>query len=111
MIDKRLRCYGTVNARHGWAVTGLEQDDDGVTVRMRGWNADTCRTDGPHDQVRARYVIAADSSRSGVRGLLGVGWQDFGFNEQWLNVGAECCAPSPRRPRTAHGTAIPRAGT
>lgn len=101
-IDKRLRAYGTVDVRQGWAVTGLDQDSEGVTLRLRGWNADEVTADGPHDGVRARYVIAADGSRSGIRELLGVERQDFGFNEEWLNVDAEWLRPQP--PEFAAGT-------
>ncbi|MFF4585633.1 bifunctional 3-(3-hydroxy-phenyl)propionate/3-hydroxycinnamic acid hydroxylase [Streptomyces sp. NPDC001388] len=101
-VDKRLRGYGTVDVRQGWAVTGLHQDDDGVTLRLRGWNSDGATADGPHDEVRARYVIAADGSRSAIRELLGVERQDFGFNEQWLNIDTEWLRPQP--PEFAHGT-------
>ncbi|WP_329333271.1 bifunctional 3-(3-hydroxy-phenyl)propionate/3-hydroxycinnamic acid hydroxylase [Streptomyces sp. NBC_01352] len=101
-IDKRLRGYGTVDVRQGWAVTGLDQDDDGVTLRLRGWNADAYAADGPHADVRARYLIAADGSRSEVREMLGVERQDFGFNEQWVNVDAEWLRPQP--PEFAYGT-------
>ncbi|MFF3501038.1 bifunctional 3-(3-hydroxy-phenyl)propionate/3-hydroxycinnamic acid hydroxylase [Streptomyces sp. NPDC003247] len=101
-IDTRLRGYGGVDVRQGWAVTGLEQDDDGVTLRLRGWNTEAVTADGPHDEVRARYVIAADGSRSSVRELLEVERQDFGFNEQWLNIDTEWLRPQPAE--YAHGT-------
>lgn len=101
-IDKRLRGYGTVDVRQGWAVTGLEQDDEGVALRLRGWNAEAATADGPHDEVRARYVIAADGSRSGVRELLEVEREDLGFNERWVNVDTEWLRPQP--PEFAYGT-------
>ncbi|MFI1030426.1 bifunctional 3-(3-hydroxy-phenyl)propionate/3-hydroxycinnamic acid hydroxylase [Streptomyces sp. NPDC020951] len=101
-IDKRLRAYGTVDVRQGWAVTGLDQDDDAVTLRLRGWNADAVCADGPSDEVRARHVIAADGSRSGIRELLGVQRQDLGFNELWLNIDTEWLRPQP--PEFARGT-------
>ncbi|WP_329600138.1 bifunctional 3-(3-hydroxy-phenyl)propionate/3-hydroxycinnamic acid hydroxylase [Streptomyces pseudovenezuelae] len=101
-IDKQLRGYGAVEVRQGWAVSGLDQDDDGVTLRLRGWNADAIRADGPDDQLRARYVIAADGSSSELRELLGVKREDFGFNERWLNVDAEWLRPQP--PEYAMGT-------
>jgi len=94
-IDKRLRGYGTVDVRQGWAVTGLDQGDNAVTLRLRGWNSDVATADGPHDEVRARYVIAADGSRSALRELLGVERQDFGFNELWLNIDTEWLRPQP----------------
>ncbi|WP_181801183.1 bifunctional 3-(3-hydroxy-phenyl)propionate/3-hydroxycinnamic acid hydroxylase MhpA [Streptomyces shenzhenensis] len=101
-IDRRLRGYGTVDVRQGWAVTGLDQDDDGVTLRLCSWNAETSCADGPRDEVRARYVIAADGSRSGVRELLGVEREDFGFNESWVNIDTEWLRPQP--PEFAYGT-------
>src|SRR5262245_23476546 len=45
----------------GAEVTGLAQDDDGVTVELAGGDA-----------VRARYVVGADGAHSAVRGMLGV---------------------------------------
>ncbi|MFC7533273.1 rifampin monooxygenase [Actinoplanes sp. GCM10030250] len=49
--------------RHGCAVAGLEQDDDGVTVRL---------ADGQF--LRTRYLVGCDGARSTVRKLLGVGF-------------------------------------
>ena len=46
----------------GLEAVGLEQDEDGVTVRLA--------TGG---SVRARYVVAADGGRSAVRRSLGIG--------------------------------------
>lgn len=100
-IDKRLRGHGTVDVRQGWAVTGIDQDDDAVTLRLRGWNAEATTADGPHDEVHARYVIAADGSRSGIRELLDVERQDLGFNEPWVNIDTEWLRPQP--PEFAHG--------
>ncbi|AHH93830.1 FAD-dependent monooxygenase [Kutzneria albida] len=47
--------------RRGSAVTGLSQDEQGVTVEL---------ADG--QQLRASYVVGCDGGRSTVRGLLGV---------------------------------------
>ncbi|MFJ1763311.1 rifampin monooxygenase [Amycolatopsis sp. NPDC088138] len=49
--------------RRGCAVTGFEQDDDGVTVEL-----DT------GEQLRSRYLVGCDGARSTVRKLLGVGF-------------------------------------
>ncbi|GAA2691253.1 FAD-dependent monooxygenase [Actinoplanes palleronii] len=49
--------------RRGVAVTGVEQDDDGVTVEL---------ADG--ERLRARYLVGCDGARSTVRKLLGVGF-------------------------------------
>ncbi|MFI1917810.1 rifampin monooxygenase [Nocardia sp. NPDC020380] len=47
--------------RHGCAVTGFEQDDEGVTVEL-----------GDEERLRARYLVGCDGARSTVRKLLGV---------------------------------------
>ncbi|WP_053751542.1 FAD-dependent oxidoreductase [Streptomyces sp. MMG1533] len=46
----------------GREVTGLDQDEDGVTVGL-----------GDGGSLRARYVVAADGGRSVVRRALGIG--------------------------------------
>ena len=51
------------DVRRGCEVTGLSQDDDGVTVEL---------ADGT--SLRARYVVGCDGGRSTVRKLLGVGF-------------------------------------
>jgi 2-polyprenyl-6-methoxyphenol hydroxylase-like FAD-dependent oxidoreductase len=51
---------------------GLEQDDDGVTVRLR--DLDT----GEERSVRARYVVAADGNRSLTRSRLDVAMEGHG---------------------------------
>ena len=52
-----------VEIRRGCEVTGLSQDDQGVTVEL---------ADGT--QVRSRYLVGCDGGRSTVRKLLGVGF-------------------------------------
>ncbi|MDR7327815.1 2-polyprenyl-6-methoxyphenol hydroxylase-like FAD-dependent oxidoreductase [Catenuloplanes niger] len=49
--------------RHGCAVTGLAQDDAGVTVELAGG-----------ERLRTRYLVGCDGARSTVRKLLGVGF-------------------------------------
>ncbi|MFG1619888.1 rifampin monooxygenase [Nonomuraea wenchangensis] len=49
--------------RRGRAVTGLAQDDEGVTVEL---------ADG--ERLRTRYLVGCDGARSTVRKLLGVGF-------------------------------------
>nr|WP_264159708.1 rifampin monooxygenase [Actinomadura montaniterrae] len=49
--------------RHGSEVTGLDQDDEGVTVEL---------ADG--ERLRTRYLVGCDGGRSTVRKLLGVGF-------------------------------------
>jgi 2-polyprenyl-6-methoxyphenol hydroxylase-like FAD-dependent oxidoreductase len=49
--------------RHGCAVADVEQDDEGVTVKL---------ADG--EQLRSRYLVGCDGARSTVRKRLGVGF-------------------------------------
>ncbi|MEV6278652.1 rifampin monooxygenase [Nocardia sp. NPDC051832] len=49
--------------RSGCAVTGFEQDAQGVTVELAGG-----------ERLRSRYLVGCDGARSTVRKLLGVGF-------------------------------------
>ncbi|MFJ8200398.1 FAD-dependent oxidoreductase [Streptomyces sp. NPDC096152] len=48
-------------------VEAVEEDADGVLVRIRDLSTDT------ESEIRSQYVIAADGSRSPLRGMLGIG--------------------------------------
>jgi 2-polyprenyl-6-methoxyphenol hydroxylase-like FAD-dependent oxidoreductase len=64
VIDRLLTEHAVeagAEIRRGCEVTGLEQDDEGVTVEL---------ADGTH--LRARYLVGCDGGRSTVRKLLGV---------------------------------------
>ncbi|NUR82476.1 MAG: NAD-binding protein, partial [Nonomuraea sp.] len=60
LLRERARELGA-ELRYGTAVTALDQDGDGVTVRLSDGSA-----------IRAGYAIAADGSRSPIRGALGI---------------------------------------
>ncbi|WP_043811882.1 rifampin monooxygenase [Allokutzneria albata] len=62
LLEERATELGA-QVRHGCAVTGLEQDGEGVTVEL-----------GDGEQLRARYLVGCDGARSTVRTLLGVGF-------------------------------------
>ncbi|MFF7547481.1 rifampin monooxygenase [Streptomyces canus] len=66
VIERLLEEHATrlgAQVRRGGAVTGFEQDDEGVTVEL---------ADG--EQLRSRYLVGCDGARSTVRKLLGVGF-------------------------------------
>ncbi|AGZ41215.1 monooxygenase FAD-binding protein [Actinoplanes friuliensis DSM 7358] len=62
LLEEHTIDQGT-QVRRGCAVTGLEQDDNGVTVEL---------ADG--ERLRARHLVGCDGGRSTVRKLLGVGF-------------------------------------
>jgi 3-(3-hydroxy-phenyl)propionate hydroxylase len=89
--------------RLGWSFETLTQDADGVSVALLG-------PDGPA-AIRARYLVGCDGASSRVRGAVGGGLFDYGFDEPWLVVDVEvppgCRTPGvnlqvcdPARPTT-----------
>jgi 3-(3-hydroxy-phenyl)propionate hydroxylase len=65
-VERLLTEHATrlgVTIRRGAEVTGLHQDDDGVTVTL---------ADG--GQVAGRYLVGCDGGRSAVRRLAGIGY-------------------------------------
>ena len=38
------------------------------------------------EQLAASYLLGCDGAASFVRKTLGIGWQDLGYNHQWLVV-------------------------
>lgn len=92
-IDHRIRTLPTVEVRQGWSVRGLSQDAEAVELTLARWSGS--EETGPEQRVRARYVIAADGSKSAVRSMLGIERDDFGFNERWLNFDTEWLRPVP----------------
>ncbi|WP_433303353.1 FAD-dependent monooxygenase [Actinoplanes sp. CA-030573] len=57
--------------RRGVAVTGFEQDDDGVTVEAA---VEAAGGAAGGERLRARFLVGCDGARSTVRKLLGVGF-------------------------------------
>jgi 2-polyprenyl-6-methoxyphenol hydroxylase-like FAD-dependent oxidoreductase len=62
LLEKHATTLGA-QIRRGCAVTGFDQDDDGVTVELAGGQ-----------RLRSRYLVGCDGARSTVRKLLGVGF-------------------------------------
>ena len=68
--------------RRGHEVTGIEQDDEGVTVEL----ADGAR-------LRSRWLAGCDGGRSLVRRLLGVGFPGEPAHTEWLLAELEVTTP------------------
>jgi 2-polyprenyl-6-methoxyphenol hydroxylase-like FAD-dependent oxidoreductase len=91
-LGEKLSGAETVDQLLGWEAQSLEQHSDGVELRL-------ARTKMVPGQVRpvatdevqtinARFIVAADGANSGIRRMLGIERDDFGFNEKWLVVDA-----------------------
>ncbi len=72
------------NARIDWrtTMTGLEQDDDGVTV--------TAERDGETIIYRADWVIGADGGRSQVRKRIGVSFDGMTWPQRFVATNVRC---------------------
>lgn len=62
----------------GWSLTGFSDDGAGVIATLSDGAA--TRT------VRARFLVGCDGANSFVRKTLGVGLDDYGFDEPWLVI-------------------------
>ncbi|MFG1697887.1 FAD-dependent monooxygenase [Nonomuraea sp. NPDC049309] len=80
----------------GWKVTGLEEDADGVTVRI----ADA---GGAEREVRAQYVVGCDGSRSVTRDAIGARYE--GRQDARPNFNITFRAPD-LADRVPHGPAV-----
>ncbi|MGW5262669.1 FAD-dependent monooxygenase [Microbispora sp. NPDC004025] len=75
VLRERLTELGG-KVEQGAALTGFEQDADGVTAGL-----------GTGETVRARYLVAADGGRSPVRKALGIGFTGETREEQRMALG------------------------
>ncbi|MDN7898772.1 bifunctional 3-(3-hydroxy-phenyl)propionate/3-hydroxycinnamic acid hydroxylase [Burkholderia cepacia] len=104
LAERTLRAgldrYPHVSLRTSEEVVDVEQDDGGVTLRVR-------RADGRQYALQADYVVAADGGRSPMRELLGVTLAGTTHPIKWVvvdvkNAGLDqpCTALNcdPRRP-------------
>jgi 2-polyprenyl-6-methoxyphenol hydroxylase-like FAD-dependent oxidoreductase len=111
----RITADPKVTMLQGWEAVELEQDEAGVDLiidrtEMRPGEPMPVTT-GERRRLSGEYLVGADGARSFVREVLGIGREDLGFNEQWLDVDARKKRPldlefdcgqicDPRRPLT-----------
>jgi 3-(3-hydroxy-phenyl)propionate hydroxylase len=80
-----LRRFPHVHQRYGTELRSLEQDAQGVTLRLADDH-------GEAHVVRADYVIAADGGRSPIRTQLGIPLQGSTHDRKWVVID---CADDP----------------
>jgi len=79
ILRERARTAGAV-VLQGTEITGVEQNADGVTLRVRD-------VDGGNERaLRGQYLVAADGGHSKVRDLLGIGYQGRGAFSKSLTI-------------------------
>jgi 3-(3-hydroxy-phenyl)propionate hydroxylase len=70
--------FPNVKVYLGQDVLGLEQQPDGVRLRVQGTN------DGAQHEVEVDYVVGCDGARSLVRRAMGTEMEDLGLHQPWL---------------------------
>ena len=91
-MERLLDRYPNVTALRGRELLDLSQDDGGVVIEHAasagsryGQGADA-RPSGETTRARARWLVACDGGRSGVRSRLGIKMAGKSFPEPWLVV-------------------------
>lgn len=75
----RAEARDAIEIYMGHTFESLSQDDDGVRVQCRS-------ADGEPREIRGRYLIAADGSRSTIRGLLELPFEGLTYPETTILV-------------------------
>ncbi|NIH79905.1 FAD-dependent monooxygenase [Amycolatopsis viridis] len=74
ILDERIAAEPLVDVRWGHRVTGIDQDEHGVTLAVAGRPA-----------VRADYVVACAGARGEeIRRMLGIGFGGHSFDDRFL---------------------------
>ncbi len=80
VLDAAAQSYSNVQVHLGLEVCGIEQDEDGVTLRAKRPAAgDNSATAAGGETLQARFVIGTDGGGSYVRRELGIDRTDLGF--------------------------------
>jgi 3-(3-hydroxy-phenyl)propionate hydroxylase len=87
----RLAELPNLDLRWGHRLTGLAQDDDGVTL--------TCETDGGAVTKRVTYLVGTDGAHSSVRHLLGMGFPGHSHQDLFLIADIRARLPYPNERR------------
>ena len=91
-LAARIAADPAVTVLQGWEAVAFTEHADHVEVVVRRTvlepgNPRPVVTDEEH-VLRGRYLVGADGANSAVRRWLGIGRDDLGFNERWLDVDA-----------------------
>jgi 3-(3-hydroxy-phenyl)propionate hydroxylase len=82
ILYRGLQRFPHVSVLFSHAVSGFEQDDEGVTLNVENVNGDQ----NSRTTVRARYMIGCDGGNSIVRRTLGIPFEGRTKPNQWIVV-------------------------
>lgn len=102
LLERGLRAAAAdagVDLRLGVRCTGLDQDDEGVTISLDGPDGVT--------SLRSRWVVGADGASSTVRPLIGRCFDDLDFDQEWLVVDTTLLDDTVDMPRVARQVCDP----
>jgi 2-polyprenyl-6-methoxyphenol hydroxylase-like FAD-dependent oxidoreductase len=83
VLDGLCRSLPEVEVHQGVTVEAIGAGEESVELRGR-------RADGTEVAVRARFAIGADGGTGFVRPALGIGFDSYGFEENWLVCDFRC---------------------
>lgn len=84
ILDQTAQALPNVHIYRGWKAVGLAQFEDRVELSVT--RQETDNTAPSLNTVRAKYLIGADGANSFVRQSCGIGWEDLGFEADWLVI-------------------------
>jgi 3-(3-hydroxy-phenyl)propionate hydroxylase len=87
MLLERLRELPNIEVRWSHRLTGLRQDDEGVSL--------TCDTPEGEREVRVAYAVGTDGAHSSVRHLLGMGFPGHSHEDLFLICDIRARLPFP----------------
>lgn len=87
-LDGMARSTGKVTVLQGWRAQSIDEDADGVTVRIvPGLDPDGNQVAAAHERtVRARWLVGADGANSLVAQHLGGDVEDLGYRARALVI-------------------------
>jgi 2-polyprenyl-6-methoxyphenol hydroxylase-like FAD-dependent oxidoreductase len=91
-----------VDIRWGHALTGFEQDPDGITIEITG-------PDGAY-QLRTQYLVGADGGTSPTRKLAGIGFPGMSSNDAVVRLGFDVLPPDEWVDSVSGGLDVPGFG-
>ena len=79
ILRERVQTHASVTVGLGLELIGLSQEKENVALRVQD-------EAGQVETRTAKFVIGCDGASSTVRRLLGIAFEDWGFDEPWLVV-------------------------